>query len=928
MKAKKALGMALALASALFFVACSNMDSGSVDNGAAYLYSANRTLNISVDGVDLSDGSGVGVYDPWINRTVLPTDAYTTDPSKSSTDQYLTLVLKAISNGKNVSYHVLTGGTQEVAPGDPKKTDFTLTLPAASYDFWLYAYKTADISDPQKGNVSFVDPAAPTEEEAKAVVDASDINNPSTGKLTTAFWAHGAQDLTNGTASSISFTLTPIDLKGNGNINIAGAFFDPDGIVDGIKIGIYNIYTNEVVQGKIGNASAALETDGSYTKKRTVAPSGSDHGTPNYFGKLTSSAFNPPASGDIDKKYDGDADTHVVAVDDAWKVEAPAGSYRAAITFYSGTKEVGYWSDLVIVEPTNSSNSLDIEFDGINTRPAAPTGLTAYLVKDSYKKNDQVNGKYDVELTWKDNASNEKGYLIRVTEYSINGGATSVSVVPGANTAAGVNPVILGFAPATNAYDVDAAKPIKALTDPALGFFTQTATPATNLLLSQCESVTLTLDTGKLYDFEVVAYNAIGYSEYVPGFGVAGATPYEENAVTTDGFANVATGGDNYYGNFMKDLYWTPRKLNAGEATFGESVANKMAYKQAKAEDADPVNAATDYSAVSSGSFDSTATYYKKTGTTSYEIAYITAAEFVADGSLYTLAAGKGKPFTPFMINLYAIEYNLSGGKLYQESKVLNGNHFNFYRFGNDTPSLKNAFGAVVTNKLSSVTPLTNPVTADDITPTDAGSATEPFIVKWNTSNSAYSNWQAWYRQSQTKDGTTSYYKSPKVPADILKFNEEGGYANQVVYATYAGNESPLTIVVGIDSAAAGANDINDTYLTAQAVAKDDGSTTTGQDIAKTPDAETVVKVAATPNPTNSVYRYLYLKLDTTTSGSVPYTAVKYYVNRVEQSNIDEDGCYVDLTQVGEKITVMVCGYIGGRWYSRSFGVVIDDNSI
>ena len=49
MKAKKALGMALALASALFFVACSNMDSGSVDNGDAARYSANRTLGVKIN---------------------------------------------------------------------------------------------------------------------------------------------------------------------------------------------------------------------------------------------------------------------------------------------------------------------------------------------------------------------------------------------------------------------------------------------------------------------------------------------------------------------------------------------------------------------------------------------------------------------------------------------------------------------------------------------------------------------------------------------------------------------------------------------------------------------------------------------------------------------------------------------------------------
>ena len=200
MKAKKALGMALALASALFFFACSNMDSGSVDNGAAYLYTATRTLNIAVDGVDLSDGSGTAVYDPWINKTVLPEEAYALDASNTT----LTLVLKAVSNGKKEDYYVLTGGTPPTSPATA--TTFTLTLPAASYDFWLYAYKSAEITA-KSVDVSNKDTAG------KNIVDASEINGGT--KLTTVYWAHGAQDLTNGTAASISFTLSPVDLKGN-----------------------------------------------------------------------------------------------------------------------------------------------------------------------------------------------------------------------------------------------------------------------------------------------------------------------------------------------------------------------------------------------------------------------------------------------------------------------------------------------------------------------------------------------------------------------------------------------------------------------------------------------------------------------------------------------------------------------------------------
>ena len=522
MKAKKALGMALALASALFIAACSNLDSGSVDNGAASVYSPNRELYISVNGVDLSDGSGEAVYDPWISKTVLPSETYTTTQ--------LTLVLKAISNGKEVTWHVLPTGTANA--GDPKKTDYAINLPAANYDFWLYAYKTADIT---AASISLTD--------GEAIVGASDINSAST--LTTAFWAHGAQDLTNG-AASIEFTLSPVDLTGNGKIQLGGAYVDPDGVVKGIVIGIYNVYTNELI--KAGSPAAEVK------KEITIAtPARTTIAAPSYFG----SSSNPTGSNIANKGTTG-----IVPEAGAQLFTVPAGSYRAAVTFYSDTTfetEVGYWSDIVVVEPTNLSDNRDIVFQGINTKPAAPTGLTASLVENSYNKNGVVNGKYDIELDWTDNASNEKGFLVRVTKYTINFGSS---------TETAGTPAIYGFAASSG--DV-AGNTVLALA--SSDYFTQKATAETNLLLSQCENVTLTLDTGYLYDFEVVAYNAIGYSEYVPGLG--GASPDTTNAVTTDHFT---TTGDLDYTKFVKAGGWTPRKPEAGETTF---TSGKMKYKMA-----------------------------------------------------------------------------------------------------------------------------------------------------------------------------------------------------------------------------------------------------------------------------------------------------------------------------------------------------------
>lgn len=864
MKAKKALGMALALASALFIAACSNLDSGSVDNGAASVYSANRTLFISVNGVDLSDGSGEAVYDPWISKTVLPKDTYTT--------AQLTLVLKAISNGKEVTWHVLPTGTANST--DPKKTDYKLNLPAANYDFWLYAYKTADISD-----------ASMATADGEAIVNASDIAGATT--LTTAFWAHGAQDLTNG-AASISFTLSPVDLTGNGKIQLGGAYVDPDGVVKGIVIGIYNVYTNELI--KVGATPVDVK------KEITIAtPARTTLAAPSYFG----SSSNPTGSNIANKKGAGGNDEGIVPEAGAQLFTVPAGSYRAAVTFYADTTfetEVGYWSDIVVVEPTNLSDNRDIVFQGINTKPAAPTGLTASLVENTYKKNGVVNGKYDIELDWKDNASNEKGFLVRITKYTINFGSSKET--------AGT-PAIYGFA--ASAGDV-AGNTVLALA--SSDYFTQKATAETNLLLSQCENVTLTLDTGYLYDFEVVAYNAIGYSEYVPGLG--GASPDTTNAVTTDHFT---TTGDLDYAKFVKAGGWTPRKPEGGETTF---TSGKMKYKMAAPAAAVPAT----YTEVNKTVVTEPVKgkpYFTSPSSGVYNIAYV--SKWDDDTTYYTLNDGTGTPYTTYRVNLSSLEYNLSGGKYY-DTGVSIGSLYAFFRFGNDTPNF-NTFGAIAANDLNGTTPLTNPVTKTDITPTSKGSETTPFIIQWNTSGKAYKNWQSWVRQSQTSSGTTTYYNTTEVPANVLLYGDNAGwYANQVVYAKYAGNNSDLTIIVGIDTAAEGTYDIKEAYITAEAVdARDE---TSGDTLVFTQDATNVVTVGTGTGKR----KYLYLKL---TTGATPpltptnwdYSAIKYYVGKVQMSDVSATGCYVDLTdpELGNNITVQLWGLYKGVWYGRSFSV-------
>lgn len=806
MKTKKTLGMALALASALFLAACSNMDSGSVDNGAAYLYSTTRTLTVNVDSVELSDGSGEGVYDPWINRTVLPGTAYTTDD--------LTLVLRAISDGKKETFTYLTGGST-VSGG----TQYVVPLTAASYDFWLYAYVTSAI------------PAAHATDDAKTLYQASDVINPSP-QVTTALWAHAAQDLTNGNNTTpLEFKLSPVDLKGNGIVELGGKCSDPDNSVTSVRVGVYNIFTNEEIKGA------------------DVTPTAS--GTDKLFATTT------------------------------WN-DVPAGSYRAAVTFLDNGNEVGYWSDFIIVEPSNTSGKTDIEFSGIKTIPKAPTGLTASLKEGSFGAGKET---YDVVLDWNDNADNEKGFLVRVSTYTVN------FATPGETA----TEEVFGFASGTIRRKGTATVTATALIDS--GYFTQTATPTTNLLLSQCTSVTLTLKTGYLYDFEVVAYNAIGCSQYSDTDAVA------------DGYTDAAESGSTAHEDF------TPRKVvDTAVITY---TSGKMAYMKKKAPDA---AVGPTWGAASGTDPDKDVDYYDKTN---HKIQYI--SSYGAGGAAdYEVITAGGTPYTPYHVNLYYIRYDLEGG-LYYGTGVSKGSQYAFFRFGNDKATFNTNFGAVdpAVNPWKGSEPLQNPITTTGAaapTPTSANSNTTPFVLKWNSSNTAFSNWVVWYRQSSTVNGNTYSYKpaagAKPTPADPLELTvNNAAFGNQVVYAGYAGATSDLTIVVSVNSASSGANEIVDSAI----VATVDGTSAPTIDI--NPDATSTVDIDTNPNLT------LQLK-----PSPVAYTAVRYEISGVVQSaTVDSSTgvCTIPLADWKDKgtIRVLLAGFKDGAWYSRAFNIKLTGSS-
>ena len=97
------------------------------------------------------------------------------------------------------------------------------------------------------------------------------------------------------------------------------------------------------------------------------------------------------------------------------------GTYLFAVKFIKETtkngspveEQIGYWSEIVVVDAGNDTTKDDILIDVIMRKPTAPTNLQALLIEDSKSKD-----RYNVKLTWTDTSDNEENFVITVKEYA------------------------------------------------------------------------------------------------------------------------------------------------------------------------------------------------------------------------------------------------------------------------------------------------------------------------------------------------------------------------------------------------------------------------------------------------------------------------------------------------------------------------------
>ena len=235
-------------------------------------------------------------------------------------------------------------------------------------------------------------------------------------------------DLTNG-ETLIHFDLKTYDLTTVGEIALSGNFVDEEDAVTKYYMILKNFETNEIIE------------------ERNVAHTGTKASP--YPFSFTKQNLLP-------------------------------GTYLFAVKFVKETtkdgnsieEQIGYWSEIVVVDAGNDTTKDDIVIDVIMRKPSVPTDLQALLIEDSKSKD-----TYDVKLTWTDTSDNEENFVITVKEY---------------------------------ADTTDAEGTVYTLLDET---FIENDIRVSGSLLAGNETCTITLPTGRLFEVVIQAENSIGISE-------------------------------------------------------------------------------------------------------------------------------------------------------------------------------------------------------------------------------------------------------------------------------------------------------------------------------------------------------------------------------------------------------------------------------
>lgn len=175
------------------------------------------------------------------------------------------------------------------------------------------------------------------------------------------------------------------------------------------------------------------------------------------------------------------------------------GNYLLKVIFYqtvnSTTQKIGFWSDILIIEPGRQTTKSITIPDIIARKPDAPSNLKIYRADAT-----QTKDYYNAVIRWEDNSNNEEEFVLTIKEYASSSAYTG-------STVATLN--------STNYQSISYAAD-------GVGYISGT-------LFYGSEEYVVKLSTGKLYDIELYAKNSYGKSATITRVGstdIAGDAAY------------------------------------------------------------------------------------------------------------------------------------------------------------------------------------------------------------------------------------------------------------------------------------------------------------------------------------------------------------------------------------------------------------------
>ena len=288
-------------------------------------------------------------------------------------------------------------------------------------------------------------------------------------------------DLSSSTATELTFSLSSYKVTTAGSYDIILNYKAAEWKADyALKYGLYDVQT-----GKTVGTESTIATATTITKDLKTDTAGE------YIGD------------DGTSLYDDDTNFHATGNDVA------PGSYIFGVTFYdkvTGGTEIGYYSDVILIEPAQTTKRAVALGSILGTAPAAPTDLKVQRIVGK-----ETDGYYQARFTWKDNSSNEKYFKLVIKEY--NSSATDAT----------------GYTPAS---PIDTAEEDGLVLDYTV--YSQTDGDIryeAGSLFAGNQELVLTLPTGRLFDAEIFAVNTLGDSD--SDDGTAGNQGCSRVAATT-----------------------------------------------------------------------------------------------------------------------------------------------------------------------------------------------------------------------------------------------------------------------------------------------------------------------------------------------------------------------------------------------------------